>query len=99
MLLITVTKYMNGQEKMFSSVQNSIEVLDKLKSRGFGASSLSTYVFSTLYTTLLHYLIKKKLINLIETTFHRQGKHYLACDDKIALFTSDDQNRLKLWSS
>ena len=30
---------------MFSSVQNSTEVLDKLKSRGFGASSLSTYVF------------------------------------------------------
>ena len=43
---------MNGQEKLFWSIKDSTEVLDKLKSRGFRASSLSTYDFSTLYTTL-----------------------------------------------
>ena len=53
-----------------------------------------TYSFSTLYTTLSQSLIKKKLINLIETTFHREGILYLACGNKIAFFTSDDQNGL-----
>ena len=45
---------------MFWSIKSSDEVLSKLKSRGFHASSLSTYDFSTLYTTLPHDLIKKK---------------------------------------
>ena len=84
--------------KMFLSVKNSIEVLDKLMSRGFRAYSLSTYDFNTLYTTLPHNLIMKKLINVIETTFQREGTLYLARNDKIAFFTSDDQKRFKLWS-
>ena len=57
---------------MFWSIKNSGEVLNKLKSRGFRATSLSTYDFSTLYTTLPHNLIKEKLINLIEWTFKRE---------------------------
>ena len=80
------------------SIKNSKEVLDKLKSRGFRASSLSTSDCSTLYTTLPHNLVKKRLINLIQTTFQREGTLYLACNDKIAFFTSDDQKRFKLWS-
>ena len=36
------------------------EVLSKLKCRGFRATSLSTYDFSTLYTTLPHNLIEEK---------------------------------------
>ena len=42
------------------------EILDKLKARDFNATSLSTYDFSTLYTTLPHNLIKDKSIDLIE---------------------------------
>ena len=83
---------------MFLSIKNSIEVLDKLMSRGFRAYSLSIYDFNTLYTTLPHNLIKKKLINLIEPTFQREGTLYLPCNDKIAFFTSDDPKRFKLWS-
>ena len=52
------------------------------------ATSLSTYDFSTLYTTLPHNLIKEKLIDLIERTFYKkEGKLYLACNDKKAFFT------------
>ena len=43
-------------------------------------------------------LTKEILINLIETTFQREGTLHLACNDKIAFFTSDDQNRFRLWS-
>ena len=47
-------------------------------------TSLSTYDFSTLYTTLPNNLIKDKLIDLIERTFQREGSHYLACNDRNA---------------
>ena len=60
---------------------------------------MSTFDFSTLYTTLLHNLIKEKLINLIEWTFKREGAPYIACNERQAFFTSGDTNRYKLWSS
>ena len=58
---------------MFWSIKTSIEVLSKLKSRGFRATSLSTYNFSTLYTTrtLPHNLIKEKILDLIERAFKK----------------------------
>ena len=69
-----------------------------MKSRGFLASGLSTYDFSTLYTTLPHNLIKEKLTELIEQTFNREVSLYLACNDKTAFFTSEKPKRYKLWS-
>ena len=65
--------------------------------RGFLASGLSTYGFSTLYTTLPHNLIKEKLTELIEQTFNREGSLYLAYNDKNAFFTSEQPKRYKLW--
>ena len=44
---------------------NILYVVNKYKSKNFQASKLSTYDFSTLYTTLPHHLIKDKLIDLI----------------------------------
>ena len=76
---------------MFWPIKNSGEVLNKLKDIGYQATSLSTYDFSTLYTTLPHNLIKEKLLNLIKRTFYKKvGKLYLACNDKKAFFTSAD---------
>ena len=69
-----------------------------MKSRGFLASGLFTYDFSTLYTTLPHNLIKEKLTKLIEQTFIREGSLYLACSDKNVFFTSQQPKRYKLWS-
>ena len=69
-----------------------------MKSRGFLASGLSIYDFSTLYTTLPHNLIKEKLTELIEQTFNREGWLYLACNDKNAFFTSEQPKQYKLWS-
>ena len=49
---------------------------------------MSTYDFSTLYTTLPHNLIKEKLLDLIERTFYKE-----------AFFTSADHYRgYHLWS-
>ena len=50
---------------------------------------LSTYDFSTLYTTLPYNLIKDKFIDLIERTFKREGSPYLSCNERNAFFTSE----------
>ena len=47
-------------------------------------SSLSTYDFSTLYSTLPHSIIKGKLNELTEQTFYRDDSLYLACNEKHA---------------
>ena len=41
----------------FKSIKISGELLDKGKTKGFRASTVSIYDFSTLYTTLSHNLI------------------------------------------
>ena len=71
----------------FWSIKNSNDVLNKFKSKNFQATKLSTYDFSTLYTTLPHYLIKDKLIDLINRTFIRENTQYLACNEECAFFT------------
>ena len=58
------TVYERNGKKLFWSIKNSGEVLNKLMCRGFLASSLSTDYFPTLFTTLLHNLIKEKLTEL-----------------------------------
>ena len=79
---------------MFRSVKNSGAVLSKLKSRGFRAICLSTYDFSTIYTTLPYNLIKEKRLDLIERAFKqfykKEGTLYLACNGEMAFFTSTD---------
>ena len=61
---------------MFWPINNSGEVLSKLKDIGYQATSLSTYDFSTLYTTLPHNLIKEKLPDLIEPTCYKRKVSY-----------------------
>ena len=73
-----------------------LSIFEVLKSRGFRTSSLSTYDFQHSVYLCPIIKIKKKLINLIESTIHREGILYLACDDEIDFFTSDDQKRFGL---
>ena len=69
-----------------------------MKLRGFLASGLSTYDFSTPYTPSPHNLIKDKLTELIEQTFNREVSLYLACNNKNVFFTYEQPKRYKLWS-
>ena len=64
--------YENSGINLYWAIKNSNEVLVKLQNKHYQASSLSTYDFSTLYTTLPHNLIKLKLTNLIQKTFARE---------------------------
>ena len=92
---------------MFWSIKiRNDEVLNKLKFRSFCASSLSTYDFPTLYTTLPHNPKKKKkkktkkLHDIIEWTFDRKGSLYLVCNGRNVLFffTSEKHRNYTLWS-
>ena len=74
----TTVNERNGN-KLLWSIINSGEILNTLKYIGFLASSLSTYNFSTICTTLPHNLIKEKHTELIEQLFNREGLHY--CND------------------
>ena len=65
-----------GQEKYVLAYKNSGVVLSKLKDIGYQATSVSTYDFSTLYTTLPHNLIKEKLIDLIKRPFYERKVSY-----------------------
>ena len=72
------TVYERSGKNMFWPIKHSGEVLSKLKDLGYQATSLSTYDFSTLYTTLPHTcnLIKEKLLDLIERTFYKKKVSY-----------------------
>ena len=89
--------YERSSNNLFWSIKNSCEILIKLKARDFNATGLSTYVFSTLYTTLPHNLIKDKLIDLIKRTFIREGSPYLACNNRNAFFTSEKPKKYHAW--
>ena len=82
----------------FWSIKNSTEILNKLKTKGFQASTISTYDFSTLYTTMPHNLIRNQLVDLIENTFRREEALYLACNKEHAFFASGEHKKYDLWS-
>ena len=67
-------------------MKNSPEFFNELKTKGFQASTISTYDFSMIYTTLPHNLIRNQLVDLIENTFRREEVLYLACDEEHAFF-------------
>ena len=80
------------------SIKNSTEILNKLKTKGFQASTIATYDFSTLYTTLPHNLIRNQLVDLIENTFRREEAFYLSCNEERAFFASEEHKKYDLWS-
>ena len=76
------------------SIKNSTEILNKLKTKGFQVSAISTCDFSTLYTTLPHNLIRNQLVDLIENTFRRKEALYLTCNEEHAFFASKEHKNM-----
>ena len=64
----------------------------------FNATSLSACDFTTLYTTLPHILVMDILIDLIESTFQREGSPYIACNARNVFLTSEQLRKYKPWS-
>ena len=73
-----------------------LKILVKYKMKLKLGTRLSTYHFSSLYTTLAHNLIKDIRIDLIERNFQRECSlvlaclcSLLACNDRNTFFTSE----------
>ena len=72
----------------FWSIKNLSEVIEKLRLRNFQGSQVSSFDFSTLYTFLLHDLIKAKVLFLVKWCFNRESKTYLCTSDKAGFFSN-----------
>ena len=86
------------KEKLTELIVKLLTVRDhftwiELKARDFNATSLSTYAFSSLYTTLPYNLIKSKPIDLIERTFNRESSPCLASNDRNVFSTSENSKK------
>ena len=84
----------SGSEKDMFHCFEATEILNKLKTKGFQASTISTYDFSTLYTSLPHNLIRNQLVDLIENTFRREEALYLACNEEHVFFASEEHKNM-----
>ena len=51
--------------------------MEKLRLRNFRGSQVSSYDFSTLYTSLRHDLIKAKVLSVVNWCFNRESRTYL----------------------
>ena len=90
--------YETSGKDIFWSIKNSTDILSKLENEQNHISTLSTYDFSTLYTTLPHNLIKDKLIELIKKTFRREEKTFIACNDHRAFFSNSEVDHYTMWT-
>ena len=72
--------------------------MTKLEHRKYRACTISTYDFSTFYTTLPQNLIKVKLTQLIEKIFTRENILFLACNADRAIFTNDTFKHYIMWT-
>ena len=58
--------FSNSNVNYFWFIKNSSEVIEKLRLRHFQGSQVSSFDFSTLYTSLSHDLIKAKVLSLVK---------------------------------
>ena len=68
------TVFVRNGKNLFWFVKNSGESLNKLKSKSYLISGVSTYNFSTLYTSLSHILIKEKQEKQMSPPFRNKKK-------------------------
>ena len=76
------TAFSNSNVNYFWSIKNSSEVIEKLRLRNFRGSQVSSFDFSTSYTSLPHDLIKAKVLSLVNWCFNRESKTYLCTSVK-----------------
>ena len=93
-----VIKYSESNVNYFWSIKNSSEVIEKLRLRNFQGSQVSSFDFSTLYTSLPHDLIKAKVLSLVNWCFNRESKTYLCTSDKVGFFSNKKFDSYKCWT-
>ena len=82
----------------FWSIKNSSEGIEKLRLRNFQGSRVSSFDFSTLYTSLPHDLIKEEVLSLVKWCINRESKMYLRTSDKAGFFSNKKYDSYKCWT-
>ena len=90
------TALSNSNVNYFLSIKNSSEVIEKLRLRNFRGSQVSSFDFSTLYTSLPHELSKAKVLSLVNWCFNRESKTYLCTSDKAGFFATRNMTRINV---
>ena len=85
--------YRNTGVNAFWIVENSLEVLDSLRSIPARKAQLASFDFSTLYTAIPHNLLKDKITNLIYSAYTCRKSQYIeVCQDK-AFWSNNVSNK------
>ena len=92
------TAFSNSNVNYFWSIKNSSEVIEKLRLRNFQGSQVSSFDFSTLYTSLPHDLIKAKVLSLVKRCFDRESKTYLCTSAKAGFFSNKKYDSYACWT-
>jgi len=90
--------YENSGINCFWSVKNSLEVLDRLRTIDRNITSVDSYDFSTLYTTLPHDLIKEKLGALIKWSFETSGLNFICSSPYKSFFSHTKYKNYSCWT-
>ena len=92
------TAFRNSNVNYFWSIKNSSEVIEKLRLRNFQGFQVSSFDFSTLYTSLPHDLIKAKVLSLVKWCFDRESKTYLCTSAKVGFFSNKKYDSYACWT-
>ena len=92
------TAFSNSNVNYIWSIKNSSEVIEKLRLRNFQGSQVSSFDFSTLYTSLPHDLIKAKVLSLVKWCFNRESKTYLCTSDRAGFFSNKKYDSYACWT-
>ena len=92
------TVFSNSNVNYFWSIKNFSEVIEKLRLRNVQGSQVSSYSFSTLYTSLPHDFIKAKVLSLVKWWFNRESKTYLCSSDKAGFFSNKKYDSYACWT-
>ena len=70
-------------------INNSLDVIRTLEEKQLSLTHVSTWDFSTLYTSLPHAGLKNQLHDLLERVFHTKGKSFIATNYFRTFWTND----------
>ena len=70
-------------------INNSLDVIRALEEKQLSLNHVSTWDFSTLYTSLPHAQLKKKLHDLLERVFNTKGKSFIATNNFRTFWAND----------
>ena len=73
-------------------INNSLDVLRTLEEKRLSLNKVSTWDFSTLYTSLPHAKLKLQLHDLLERVFTTRGKSFIATNNYHTFWTKDKKS-------